>query len=150
MTTRISGLTGATLETAPTVCHECIWWQTRNGRSTDKRKWIRDAEEESTIISRREKASPLAILGLQIVSRSRAKGSVSPVAARLASSGAVPGRAAPIACAIRPQFGSPPYSAVLISGESATACATRSTAPSSPPRTTTRQTRRAPSPSRTM
>ena len=46
MTTRISGLTGATLETAPTVCHECIWWQTRNGRSTDKRKWIRDAEDE--------------------------------------------------------------------------------------------------------
>jgi hypothetical protein len=35
-----------TLETAPSVCHECIWWQTRNGRSADKRKWIRDAEEE--------------------------------------------------------------------------------------------------------
>ena len=46
MSTRISGLTGATLETAPTVCHECIWWQTRGGRSTDKRKWIRDAEDE--------------------------------------------------------------------------------------------------------
>jgi hypothetical protein len=46
MTTRISGLTGATIETAPTVCHECIWWQTRNGRSTDKRKWIRDAEDD--------------------------------------------------------------------------------------------------------
>src|SRR4029079_9767674 len=46
MTTRISGLTGATIDTAPTVCHECIWWQTRNGRSTDKRKWIRDAEDE--------------------------------------------------------------------------------------------------------
>src|SRR5439155_7796261 len=44
--TRISGLTGATLPTAPTVCHECIWWQTRNGRSADKRKWIRDAEDE--------------------------------------------------------------------------------------------------------
>ena len=44
--TRISGLTGATLETAPTVCHECIWWQTRNGRSTDKRKWIREAEDD--------------------------------------------------------------------------------------------------------
>ena len=44
--TRIAGLTGATLETAPAVCHECIWWQTRNGRSTDKRKWIREAEGE--------------------------------------------------------------------------------------------------------
>src|SRR5213595_3663552 len=46
MSTRISGLTGVTLETAPSVCHECIWWQTRNGRSADKRKWIRDAEDE--------------------------------------------------------------------------------------------------------
>ena len=44
--TRIAGLTGVTLETAPSVCHECIWWQTRNGRSTEKRKWIRDAEGE--------------------------------------------------------------------------------------------------------
>ena len=46
MTTRIMGLTGATLETAPTVCHECIWWQTRGGRSVDKRKWIREAEDD--------------------------------------------------------------------------------------------------------
>ena len=37
---------GPTLETAPAVCHECIWWQTRNGRSTDKRKWVREAEGE--------------------------------------------------------------------------------------------------------
>ena len=44
--TRIAGLTGATLETAPSVCHECIWWQTRSGRSTDKRKWIREAEDD--------------------------------------------------------------------------------------------------------
>ena len=46
MSTRISGLTGATIESAPTVCHECIWWQTRSARSIDKRKWIREAEEE--------------------------------------------------------------------------------------------------------
>ena len=44
--TRVAGLTGATLETAPTVCHECIWWQTRAGRSLDKRKWIEKAEGE--------------------------------------------------------------------------------------------------------
>ena len=44
--TRVAGLTGATLETAPTVCHECIWWQTRAGRSLDKRKWIEKAEDE--------------------------------------------------------------------------------------------------------
>ena len=44
--TRTAGLTGATLETAPTVCHECIWWQTRGGRSADKRKWIRETEDD--------------------------------------------------------------------------------------------------------
>jgi hypothetical protein len=44
--TRIAGLTGATLPTAPTVCHECIFWQSKTGRSTDKRKWIRGTEEE--------------------------------------------------------------------------------------------------------
>ena len=46
MATRIAGLTGATLPTAPSVCHECIWWQTRGGRSLDKRRWIAKAEEE--------------------------------------------------------------------------------------------------------
>jgi len=44
--TRFAGLTGATLETAPTVCHECVWWQTRSGRNIDKRRWIRGTEEE--------------------------------------------------------------------------------------------------------
>ena len=44
--TRIAGLTGATLETAPTVCHECIFWQSRTGRSVDKKRWIRGTEEE--------------------------------------------------------------------------------------------------------
>jgi hypothetical protein len=44
--TRIAGLTGATLETTPTVCHECVWWQSRGERRVDKRRWIQDAEEE--------------------------------------------------------------------------------------------------------
>jgi hypothetical protein len=44
--TRIAGLTGATLPSAPTVCHDCIWWQSRNGRSIEKRRWIRGTEEE--------------------------------------------------------------------------------------------------------
>ena len=43
---RVTGLTGVTLQDAPLVCHECIWWQTREGRSTDKRKWIEKAETE--------------------------------------------------------------------------------------------------------
>ena len=50
------------------------------------------------------------------------------------ASGAVPGSAIPTAWAIRPQFGSPPCSAVLTSGELATARAPRSTPPDAPPR----------------
>jgi hypothetical protein len=46
MSTRIAGLTGATLETVPSVCHECVWWQSRTGRGVDKRRWIRGTEEE--------------------------------------------------------------------------------------------------------
>ena len=43
---RLPGLTGVTLEDAPTVCHDCIWWQSTSGRGTDKRKWIEKAETE--------------------------------------------------------------------------------------------------------
>src|SRR3981081_4125302 len=57
-------------------------------------------------------------------------------------SGAIPCVAAPTACAIRPQFGSPPYMAVLTKGESATARATALAVGSCPPRTITRPTRR--------
>ncbi len=42
----LAGLTGATLDTAPSVCHECIWWQSRAGRSVDKRRWILGTEDE--------------------------------------------------------------------------------------------------------
>jgi hypothetical protein len=34
------------LEDAPLVCHECIWWQTRERRSLDKHKWIERSETE--------------------------------------------------------------------------------------------------------
>jgi hypothetical protein len=44
--TTVAGLTGATLQTAPTVCHGCIWWQSRGSRGVDKRKWIEKAESE--------------------------------------------------------------------------------------------------------
>jgi hypothetical protein len=44
--TKIAGLTGATLETAPTVCHDCIWWQSRTGRGADKQRWIEKVEDE--------------------------------------------------------------------------------------------------------
>src|SRR5881397_4097317 len=46
MATRVAGLTGATLPTAPSVCHECVWWQARSGRSTSKERWIERAEDE--------------------------------------------------------------------------------------------------------
>ena len=46
MTSRLAGLTGATLETAPSVCRECVWWQSRGNRETEKRKWIERAEED--------------------------------------------------------------------------------------------------------
>jgi len=46
MGTRLAGLTGATLPTAPTVCHDCVWWQARAGRSATKERWIERAEEE--------------------------------------------------------------------------------------------------------
>jgi hypothetical protein len=46
VTTRLQALTGATLPTAPTVCHDCIFWQSKTGRRTSKRKWIEKAEDE--------------------------------------------------------------------------------------------------------
>jgi hypothetical protein len=44
--TQVAGLTGATLQTAPSVCQDCIWWQSRTGRRADKRRWIEKVEDE--------------------------------------------------------------------------------------------------------
>jgi hypothetical protein len=46
MSTRVAGLTGATLADTPSLCHECIWWQTEWGGLLDKRRWIEKAEKE--------------------------------------------------------------------------------------------------------
>lgn len=46
MTSRLAGLTGATIETAPAVCRSCVWWQSRGNREPDKGKWIERVEEE--------------------------------------------------------------------------------------------------------
>ena len=35
MTSRLAGLTGATLETVPGVCQGCVWWQTRGNREPE-------------------------------------------------------------------------------------------------------------------
>jgi len=41
---RLAGLTKLTLETAPSVCHECVWWQTRDRRELDKERWMERVE----------------------------------------------------------------------------------------------------------
>ena len=46
MAPRVTGLTGATLPTAPSVCHNCVWWQSPAGREVEKRRWIDGAEDE--------------------------------------------------------------------------------------------------------
>jgi hypothetical protein len=47
VSTRLAGLTGATLEHVAGVCHECVWWQSRTGgRRVDKRRWIEKTETE--------------------------------------------------------------------------------------------------------
>ena len=46
MTTRVQGLTGATLPSAPTVCHDCVWWQSKPGKRSSKRRWIDKAEDD--------------------------------------------------------------------------------------------------------
>ena len=46
MATRLEGLTSGTIRTAPTVCQDCVWWQSRSGRTTDKRRWAARAEDE--------------------------------------------------------------------------------------------------------
>jgi hypothetical protein len=46
MSTRVAGLTGVTLQRAPTVCHRCIWWQSKGTRDVDKPRWIERAETD--------------------------------------------------------------------------------------------------------
>ena len=46
MPARVVGMTGATLEHAPSVCHTCVWWQSRGSREPDKRRWIERVEED--------------------------------------------------------------------------------------------------------
>ncbi len=46
MSERVEGLTGATIETAPSVCRSCVWWQSRGSRTADKGRWIDKVEED--------------------------------------------------------------------------------------------------------
>jgi hypothetical protein len=47
MPSRLAPLTKLTLETAPAVCHECVWWQSRGRRPLDKGRWMERLELES-------------------------------------------------------------------------------------------------------
>ena len=46
MAQRVVGLTGATLEHAPSVCQTCVWWQSRAGRTVAKDRWIEKTEDD--------------------------------------------------------------------------------------------------------
>ena len=46
MAANLQGLTQGTLVTTPTVCHECVWWQSRGMRTANKERWMEGAEEE--------------------------------------------------------------------------------------------------------
>jgi hypothetical protein len=46
VSTRVHGLTGATLAEAPSVCHTCVWWQSRGRHVADKTRWIEKAEDD--------------------------------------------------------------------------------------------------------
>ena len=43
---RLAPLTKLTLVTTPSVCHECIWWQSRGRRELDKDRWMERVELE--------------------------------------------------------------------------------------------------------
>src|SRR5580765_3511392 len=43
---RLTPLTKLTLVTAPSVCHECVWWQSRGHRGIDKDRWMEKVELE--------------------------------------------------------------------------------------------------------
>ena len=46
MAQRVTGLTSGTLERAPAVCHDCVWWQSRRGREASKERWMERTEDD--------------------------------------------------------------------------------------------------------
>jgi hypothetical protein len=44
---RVAGLTRGTASTAPSVCRDCVWWQSRGNKTASKERWIERVEEES-------------------------------------------------------------------------------------------------------
>jgi hypothetical protein len=46
MASGVVALTGTTLSSVPSVCRDCVWWQSRGNRTASKDRWIDRAEEE--------------------------------------------------------------------------------------------------------
>lgn len=46
MAAGVSGLTRGTLRSAPSVCRDCVWWQSRGNKTASKERWIDRAEED--------------------------------------------------------------------------------------------------------
>lgn len=46
MAPRIAGLTRGTLSSAPSVCQDCVWWQSRGNRTASKDRWSERVEDE--------------------------------------------------------------------------------------------------------
>jgi hypothetical protein len=44
---RVEGLTRGTIATAPSVCRDCVWWQSRGNKTASKERWIERVEEEA-------------------------------------------------------------------------------------------------------
>jgi GNAT superfamily N-acetyltransferase len=42
----VIGLSGATIERTPQVCHDCVWWQSRGNKTASKQSWVARVEEE--------------------------------------------------------------------------------------------------------
>jgi hypothetical protein len=42
----VSGLTRATAHSSPSVCRECVWWQSRGNKTASKDRWVDRAEED--------------------------------------------------------------------------------------------------------
>jgi hypothetical protein len=43
---RLESLTAGNVASAPTVCRDCVWWQSRGSRNGDKQRWAERTEEQ--------------------------------------------------------------------------------------------------------
>jgi hypothetical protein len=46
MSPHLEPLSRGTLATTPSVCHDCVWWQSRGDKPVAKERWIGQAEDE--------------------------------------------------------------------------------------------------------